>query len=236
MFIMGAISIATMVLLPTMLQSLMQYPVNAAGLLMMPRGIGMMIAMYLVGRFDNRMDGRYMIFVGFILSAWSMWRMSHFTLDVSERDILIPSVIQGFGSGLIFVPMNIICFSSLERHQVTEAAALYQLTRSVGNSVGISIVVTLIAQNTQINHEILGESLTFFSRALHGIANSPFNLNGPSGAALLDSEVNREAGMTAYVDNFLLMTYVIVAAMPLVFLLRGGRRGKHDDLPVVHEA
>jgi DHA2 family multidrug resistance protein len=236
MFLMGAISIATMVLLPTMLQSLMNYPVNAAGLLMMPRGLGMMFAMYIVGRFDRKLDGRYLIFLGFCLSAWSMWRMSHFTLDVSERDILIPSVLQGVGNGFIFVPMNIICFASLERRQVTEAAALYQLMRSVGNSVGISVVVMLLAQNTQINHEILGESLTFFSRALHGMANSPFNLTGPAGAAMLNGEVERQAGMTAYVDNFLLMTYVTITAAPLVLLLRRGRRDTHDDLPVIHEA
>src|SRR6516225_6250504 len=82
MFFLGIILNGTMVLLPTMMQALMNYPVLTTGLVTAPRGIGTMIAMFLVARLIGRVDTRLVILTGLALTAISLWQMTGFSLNM----------------------------------------------------------------------------------------------------------------------------------------------------------
>jgi len=225
MFSVGLIMTGTLALVPTMLQHLMDYPAMTTGLVTAPRGFGVMIAMLLVAPLINRVDSRLIILVGFLLTAVSMWQMSQFSLQMGMTPIIISGLLQGFGLGCTFVPLNIIALSTLSRHIMTQGTAIRSLMRNLGGSVGISILVAILAQNTQVVHSRLIEGL----RPDNPLAQAPylaapFSLNTPSGMAALNAEVTRQAAMVAYIDDFKLMMLIALASIPLLLLFREPRR------------
>src|SRR3569833_3161480 len=154
-FIVGAVMYATRALLPPMLQNLMGYPVTTTGLVTAPSGLGTMFAMLLVGRMVGRMDTRIMLLAGFGISAIALWQMSGYTLVLSQSDIVIPGIVQGFGLGLVFVPLSAATFATLDSALRPDGTAIYSLVRNIGSSIGISVVQTLATRNTAIVHASL---------------------------------------------------------------------------------
>ena len=146
MFSVGRIMTGTLVLVPTMLQHLMTYPAVTTGLVTAPRGFGVMIAMLLVVRLINRVDNRLIMLVGFLLTAVAMWQMSQSSLQMGMAPVIISGLLQGFSLGCTFVPLNIIALSTLPRHILTQGTAIRSLMRNLGGSVGISILVAMLAQ------------------------------------------------------------------------------------------
>src|SRR6202040_729887 len=172
-----------------------------------------------------RVDNRLIILFGLLLTAVSMWQMSCFSLQMSMAPVVSPGLLQGLGLGSIQVPVNIIALSTLPRHIMTQGTALRQLMRNLGGSIGISILVATLAQNTQIVHSRLVEGL----RPDNPLAQAPFlmppfSLTTPEGIAALNHEVTRQAAMIGYIDDFALMLMVILTSLPLLLLVRVPRR------------
>ena len=221
MFSVGAIMTGTLALLPTMMQQLMNYPVFTTGLVTAPRALGTMVAMFAVARVINRVDNRLIILFGFLLTAFAMWQMTGFSLAMDPRPIIVTGLLQGFGLGCTFVPLNITALSTLPRHILTQGTAIRSLMRNLGGSVGISILVATLAENTQIVHSRLTEALRPDNPLVHSpLFGMPYSLTSPSGVAALNAEITRQAAMVAYVDDFWLMMAVTLASIPLLLLLR----------------
>jgi MFS transporter, DHA2 family, multidrug resistance protein len=218
-FVVGIILLATLALLPPFLQNLMGYPVVTTGFVLAPRGVGTMIAMLLVGRLSGKVDPRAMILAGLCLTAVSLWEMSQFTLQVDAWSIVRTGVTQGLGLGFIFVPLSTITFATLRPQWRNEGTAMFSLMRNIGSSIGISVMVTLLARNTQANHALLSDQLTPFNSALQaaGHAWAPDTL---AGMLALNSEVTRQAAAIAYLSDFRMMMWVTLLALPLLALLR----------------
>ena len=217
-FVLGVVLFATMALLPPFLQGLMNYPVVTTGLLLAPRGVGTLIAMMLVGRLMARgADARVLACIGMLLTTYSLWMMMHFSLDVPERMIITTGVIQGLGLGLVFVPISTVAYSTLPQSTRTEAAGIFSLMRNIGSSVGISIVMTLLSRNTQINHAEIAARLTPYG---DNLAQMPQAFSGAMGMAALNGEVTRQASAIAFLDDFWLMMVMTAVAIPLLLLLK----------------
>jgi MFS transporter, DHA2 family, multidrug resistance protein len=224
MFFVGGILSGTLALLPTMLQSLMNYPVFTTGLVTAPRGIGTMIAMFVVGRMINRVDNRLIILIGFLLTVFSLWQMTGFSLQMGMAPVIMSGILQGFGLGCTFVPLNTLALSGLPRHILTQGTAMRSLTRNLGGSIGISIFEALLIQNTQIVHSRLVEQLRPDNPLTHvSLLAAPFSLTTPSGIAALNVEVTRQAAMVAYINDFALMMLIVLLLIPLLLLVRPPR-------------
>ena len=232
MFFVGIILNGTMVLLPTMMQVLMNYPVVTAGFVTAPRGIGTLIAMVMVARLIGKVDTRLIIFTGLALTAISLWQMTGFSLQMNMNLVLVSGILQGFGLGFVFTPLSVITFSTMSRQHLTQATAIFSLMRNVGGSAGVSIVEALLAENTQIVHSHLVEHIRPDNPLAQTLA-APYSLTNPHGIAALNAEVTRQAQMIAYIDNFHLMVLIIVASLPFLLLLRRpGRIVKPSAIPV----
>jgi len=220
-FIVGIVLLATMVLLPPFMHNLMGYPADDIGYLLVPRGVGTMIAMFTVGKLSGRLDVRYMIISGLILTSVSLWEMTLFTPDITGWDIIRTGITQGIGLGFIFVPLTTITFSSLAPRYRNEGTALFSLMRNIGSSFGISIMITYLSRNTQANHAALAEYINPFNLALRQVVEKgAFNLTSPQGLEMINNVVTREAATLAYLQDFRMMMWVILAAVPLILLLR----------------
>ena len=225
MFVIGIILLATMALLPPLLQQLAGFPVLTTGYVLAPRGIGTMIAMFVVGRLVGKVDPRLLLLSGLGLAAFSLWQMTQFNIDVGVWDIVTTGVLQGAGLGLIFVPLSAITFSTLPADLRTEAAGLFSLMRNIGSSVGISIVTALLTRSTQINHAQMAEHITPYMDALKAPGYpAMWSLHTTGGMAALNAELTRQAQMIAYLDDFQLLMWVTLAALPLILLLRKNMR------------
>jgi len=221
MFLVAIPLFGTMVLLPTMLQDLLNYPVLTTGFVLVPRGLGTMAAMFVVARLIGRVDTRLIILAGLTLTAVALWQMTGFSLLMGMGPVISTGVLQGFGLGLVFTPLSVVTFSTLPRQILTQGTAIFSLTRNIGSSVGIAIVEALLVENTQVVHSRLVEQLrpdNPLARLPHMAA--PFSLTDPSGIAALNAEATRQAAMVAYIDNFKLMMVIVIVGLPLLLLLR----------------
>ncbi len=105
MFAVGMVLLATSALMAPWLQNLANYPVEMAGLIMAPRGLGTMAAMLVAGRLSSRVDPRKLMAVGIGLLGYSLWGQTAWTPDVSEWEMILNTVIQGAGLGFVFIPL-----------------------------------------------------------------------------------------------------------------------------------
>jgi DHA2 family multidrug resistance protein len=232
-FFIGVLLFSTLALLPPMLETLMGYPVVTTGLVTAPRGVGSLISMFLVGRLITKVDTRLIILSGLAMSAGALWGMTRFSLQMDSSLIIWTGIIQGIGIGLIFVPLTALGFATLNPTLRADGAGVFTLVRNLGSSAGISIMQALHTQISQVLHSNMIERLrpdNPLARApwLH----APYSLTDPTGAALLNGAVNRQASMIAYIDDFRLMFIVALALMPMLLLMRRPpRRGQ--DAPII---
>ncbi len=220
-FVLGVVLLATMALLPPFLQNLLGYPVLTAGWVMVPRGLGTMIAMFVVGKLVGKVNARILILTGLGLSSFSLWQMAQFDMNVGSWPIVWSAMMQGAGFGFIFVPLSTLTFATLAPQYRNEGSSMYSLLRNLGSSIGVSIVVARLAEMTQANHAAIVEHLTPFRDALNpAILPQAWNWTTQAGAMALNAEVTRQASTIAYIDDYRFLMYVLLAAAPLVLLLR----------------
>jgi DHA2 family multidrug resistance protein len=220
-FVVGAVLYATLALLPPLLQDLLNYPVVTTGLVTAPRGAGTLAAMFIVGRLMSKVDVRLIIAAGFSMAAVSSWQMTGFDVQMDSSMVIWSGIVQGLGTGFVYVPLAAAAFATLTPALRNEGTALFSLTRNLGSSIGISAVTTLLTRNTQIMHAALGEHVSRYSpilRAQMPGGGSP----GLRTLAGLNATVTEQAAMIAYNNDFKLMMVLSLAAIPLVLLLRKG--------------
>jgi DHA2 family multidrug resistance protein len=223
-FIFGIVLLATMALLPPMLQNLLGYPVVTTGLILAPRGVGTMLAMMLVGRLITRVDPRLMVAFGLVCVALSLEEAARWTLEIGTWEVVTNGLLQGIGMGFLFVPMSTLTFATLDPRYRTEAAGMYALMRNMGSAIGVSVVITLLSQNTQRFHSVLAEHVSPFNWLYAPELLPPlWNWTDPRGLAALNAEVTAQANFMAYAFDFRLMAVMALAAMPFVLLLRRPR-------------
>jgi DHA2 family multidrug resistance protein len=218
-FVVGIVLFATLALLPPYLSQIAHYPILDIGLLLAPRGVGTMLGMILVGRLIGRVDARWPILVGMLLTAGSLHFMTEFGVDISRSDVIWIGFMQGMGLGLVFVPVSTVAYATLAPQLRTEAASLFSLVRNVGSSIGISVVMTLLSRATQINHADLIAQVPAYG-AEQALLPAAWNPDSFAGAAALNAEITRQAAVIGYVNDFWLMMWLTLAAMPLVYFLR----------------
>jgi DHA2 family multidrug resistance protein len=225
-FIVGLVLYATRALTPSMLENLLNYPVATAGLVTAPAGFGSMFAMLIAGRIIGKIQLRLILLIGFLIVAFALWQMTSYSLDLTQSNIIWPGVIQGFGTGLVFVPLSAATFATLRANMRAQGTALYSLVRNIGSSIGISMVQTLLVRNTVIVHASLAARVTEASPAWHNPAvAAAFDIHTPSHAALLDGAVTQQAQMIGYIDDFWLMMLLTLLVTPLVMLIRTPKPG-----------
>jgi MFS transporter, DHA2 family, multidrug resistance protein len=222
MFAVGMLLLATTALLAPWLQLLGNDPVETAGLLLAPRGIGTMIAMMISGRLSNKMDARIVMAFGVCLLTWSLWRLSQWTPAIDDGSLILNTMVQGAGIGFVFIPLNVAAFATLDAKLRYEATSFLTLVRSIGMSMGISIFEALVVQNTQVEHSVLSVFASPLNRAIgaspsiaHAI--SPLTAHG---AAVLDGMITYQSQVIAYNNDFWLMAIMSAPILLLVLLMR----------------
>ena len=218
----GLVLISSSSLLAPYLENLSGYPVAQAGLVMAPRGLGMLLSMQLAGRLINRVDPRLMMFAGFSLLTLALYMQIGWTPAVSDTYLAFTIIIQGAGLGLVFVPLQIIAFYTLPADLRTQGAAMLALVRSMGAAIGVSITTWLLDRMTQYEHAVLAGGVTPFLRPLQvgGAVTRMLNPHTVAGAVALNGIVDTQASIIAYVDDFKFMMLSTLPAFACLLLMR----------------
>ncbi len=219
MFAVGMVLLAVSALLAPWLQELGGYPVEAAGLIMAPRGFGTMAAMLIAGRLSNKVDPRLLMAFGIVILSWSLYRMTGWTPAVSEDTMILNTMLQGAGLGFVFIPLQVIAFATLDPALRTEGTALLSLVRNVGSAIGISVTGALVTRNSQIEHSVLTGFVTPLNRAFEG-AGAALSPVTAKGAEMLNALIGRQAEIIAYNNDWKLMMLMSLPMLLLLLLMR----------------
>lgn len=216
----GMLNFTPMVLMPPMLQSLFGYPDSIIGFILGMRGAGAVLGFF-AAMWIGRLDPRIGMTIGYLIQAASGIYMSSFDVNVTVTDVAINSVMQGFSVGVIWVPLTVATFATLNPQHLAEGSSIYHLLRNLGSSVYISLSVTLVIVTTTVNYAGLAEHISEFNKSLSlPWLLGAWNTDSLRGIVTLSGEVNRQAALIGYVNAFIAYTVASVAVIPLVLLVR----------------
>ncbi len=239
-FGLGFVLYGTVFALPQYWQILERFTAEQTGIILIPGGLASAAMMPLVGQLSNRIDRRFLVGAGMLLTIYSMWAFSgRFTLNTPEGAFFWPLVWRGAGIGLQFVPLSLLALATLPTRDLAQGSGLYNLFRQLGGSFGIAILTTILDRSRQTHHARLGAHLVATSQstrtALVGLTHHFAQAHAvhPRETALraLAGMLEQQAMLLSYVDLFRIIAVLGIAALPLLFLFKRGRGG---NLPAPH--
>ena len=242
MFLLGFVLYASTMLLPVFLQTLLGYSAMRSGLVLSPGGLVIAVTMPLVGFLLSKIAPRWLVIFGLCVSAFGLFGMAGFDLDIDYRTAMVARVVQSAGLAFLFVPINTMAFATVPREKMGSATGLINLARNIGGSSGIAIVTTLLARRTQFHQARLVGNMSPFDpnyvQALAGTAHmlASRGANATEAAAqaqgMFYGMLQRQSAMMAFVDSFYVLGIIFLAVIPLMFFIK--KVGPHKG-PVVME-
>jgi DHA2 family multidrug resistance protein len=222
----GLLTVPTMVLMPAFLEHIRGYPIDTVGLLQSPRGVGVMLAMFVSGRVSGKIDPRALIWFGLFCLGLSTGVMSTWTTDVGTWPIVWTGFVGGIGAGIMLVPVQMCAFAQLAPSKRNEGTAVFNLVRTMFSSIGVSITLAVFIAVGATGRAELVENVTPFNEALqYSQFSGAYTADSEHGLAVLDREIDRQATMQGYNASFLLIAIGAIVAMPLVLLIGRARPG-----------
>ncbi|WP_157490665.1 DHA2 family efflux MFS transporter permease subunit [Enterovibrio coralii] len=212
---------------PMMLEQLLGYPVDTTGFVMAPRGLASAIVLLSISRFIDRLDPRKLIVIGLLLNGIGSFFMMRYSLDIDIYWVLLPSIIQGAGMGLVFAPLSQLAYATLAPNQAVGGAVVFNLCRTLGGSFGISIVNTYFSQIQQKEWHALGGGLTPDNPLVQQFAASQGKgVTDPSFIATLTDMLHQQSTLLAFVYTFgfIMVSYFVL--IPLLALFKRPEKKK----------
>jgi len=214
-----------MLLQPVLFESVLQYPTFDTGLAMMPRGFGSLLSMLIVGRLVGKVGAKPLIYFGIATGLLGAWMMAHVGFNTTARSLIVPLVLQGVGIGFVFVPLSAVAFATLPKSLSAEAAGVYSLIRSIGSSIGISIVAVSLARGAQASWGALRGYVDPYRFELQQYLD-PLHLKAQGlGLAVIAQQLGLQAQMLGLLRAFWVIVASFVVMIPLVMMLKPGRGG-----------
>ncbi len=216
------------VLTPVYVQDLLGYSATLAGLVMMPQGLCMVLSLGLAGFFGTKLNQKAVLVAGIIMMSCSAGLMARFNLTTDFQTVVYALCLQGVSLGFIFVPLSVLSFTGVSNEKMGNATALWNLLRNIGGSVGIAIVMTLIARGAQIHQNYMVDHLTpldkgyYFTLAQMAPLLKMKGIAGGAEASVYGQLV-KQATMFSFVDVYYLLVFMMLACIPLVLLMKSAK-------------
>src|SRR4030088_1094475 len=220
MAVMGLVLFSTMALSSPFLQNVMGYPIITAGLLLASRGCGTFVAMMLVGRMMRHIEARTLIISGLSLTCLSLFYMTGWTDQTGVPEIVTLSIVQGFGFGLVFVPLSTVAFLTLPNHLRTDGTSMLTLMRNVASSIGISVVIAQLTEGSRRVYAVLSQHINPFNSAMQmPDVRGMIDLGTDKGRAMADVMVSLQAQIIAFSQDYQMVMLFTLCAIPLAIMI-----------------
>jgi DHA2 family multidrug resistance protein len=237
MFMIGFALFGTTVLIPQLLQTLMGYTAQSAGMVLSPGGVTVLVCMPLVGYLVSKRDPRYLAAFGFLVTAISLYHMTSLNLEMDFWTAVKLRAYQSIGLAFLFVPINTLSYTGIPRNKNNAVSGLINLARNVGGSVGISSVTTLLAQRSQYHQQVLVERASNYNPQFRDLAASLGNTfgGGTHGVSSAYQQIyltlQRQASVLSYIDTVWIFAIACAAMVPLAFFMK---RPTGGPAPMAH--
>ncbi|MEW6352526.1 MAG: DHA2 family efflux MFS transporter permease subunit [Thermodesulfobacteriota bacterium] len=220
----------SIVLLPLYLQTLMGYTAFLAGIVLGPSGGVALLMLPIAGKLTERIDARYLLAYGLIMTAYSLYYMSGFNLGIDFGTAAYSRMLQGLGMPFIFVPCAFLTMVYVPKEQMNNASAIFNLLRNLGGSFGVAFVTTLLARRAQFHQHRLVEHLTPYDPGFMirlgelkgGLAVKLGDFADTAGLAsgAVYQALQREAASLAYNDAFYVQALLMLAMVGTLWIIR----------------
>ena len=230
MFFLGFVLYSTTVLIPQLLQELLGYTAQLAGMALSPGGAVIMLMMPVVGILVSKVDTRILITFGCIVSASALFLMAGWDLSLDYGHAVRARMLQSFGLAFLFIPINVAAFAYVPKEKTNMGTGIINLARNIGASVGIATVTTMLDRRTQFHQARLTERVNELSAAYHNTLNGTQARLISAGATaahatsqahgMIYNTIQRQAAMLAFVDNFKMLGVVFLAVIPVLALMK----------------
>jgi DHA2 family multidrug resistance protein len=217
-------------LFPIFTQGMLHWTSWKSGLFVLPSTVTTAILMPFAGRFVMRTGPFPFLLVGMFLFLPAVYGMSQWNLESGTWDLMWPQIGRGVGLGLLFAPLSLVAMRYLHPKDVLQGAALYNLCRQTGGSLGIAVLATLIDHRSKVHYAYLSEHVTTLSAATwqrlqmlqSGLAARGMDPAATHDAAvqLLGGLVQRQASVLAFRDAYYFVIFAIGALLPFVWVFR----------------
>jgi DHA2 family multidrug resistance protein len=220
MAVMGLVLFSTMALSSPYLQNVIGYPIITAGLLLASRGCGTFVAMMMVGRLMRYIEARTLIVSGLSITCLSLFYMTGWTDQTGVQEIVTLSIVQGFGFGLVFVPLSTVAFLTLPNHLRTDGTSMLTLMRNVASSIGISVVIAQLTEGSRRTYAVLSQHVNPFNHAMQmPDVRAMIDMSTDKGRAMMDAMVNLQAQIIAFSQDYQMVMIFTLCALPLTLMI-----------------
>ncbi|USH02627.1 DHA2 family efflux MFS transporter permease subunit [Grimontia kaedaensis] len=219
---------------PMMLEQLLNYPVDTTGFVMAPRGLASAIVLLSISRIIDRLDPRMLIVIGLVLNGIGSFMMMRYSLDIDIYWVLLPSIIQGAGMGLVFAPLSQLAYATLAPNHAVGGAVVFNLCRTLGGSFGISIVNTYFSRIQQKEWNSLGGGITPENPVVQQFAAAQGqSVTDPGFIATVTNMLHQQSTLLAFVYTFGFIMVSYFFLVPLLALFKKGEK-REGGLPGGH--
>jgi MFS transporter, DHA2 family, multidrug resistance protein len=241
MLLIGGILVGTTQIVPQLLQTMFGYTATLAGMALSPGGMVMFVLMPVAGFLTTKVQPKYLVVIGLVLMAYAMWYPTGLTDDITFGYAAWLRVLMALGLPFLFLPLTTASYSGLPPNKTNQAAALFNVARNLGGSIGIALSQTLLQQHQQVHQAMLVANAVpsdvqyqqTLSRATAYFAaqGSAPALAAQQAIAWVGNVIARQSLLLSFIDVCWGFTAIAVLAIPLAFLLR---RVKLGQMPVAH--
>jgi DHA2 family multidrug resistance protein len=236
MFALGFVLYGSTMALPLFLQTMLGYSALQSGLALSPGGLVIMFLMPAVGFLLSKYQPRWLIIFGLLVSAFGLYQMTRFDLQVDFRHAVVARIVQSAGLAFLFVPINTMAFYYVSKQSVSYATGLINLARNIGGSSGIAMATTLIARRQQYHQQVLVAHATPLDLSYQSTLQSMQQMFIARGADVVQAAdraqklvynmIQRQAMMLSFIDTFWMLAGAFLVITPLMFLVKKTRPGK----------
>ncbi len=238
-FILGSVLFGTTVLIPLFLQSMMGYTAQQAGEVLSPAGFMLMLLFPIAGILSSKIDPRYMIACGFAMTSMALYHITNLSLAVDFRTMIMWRCYQMSGLAFIFIPISILSYVGVPRNMSNQVSGISNFIRNLGGSIGISMLTTFLARQSQVHQTNLVAHATSanpqFNQMLHGsAANMAKSGSGPAlalqqGYNQIMGLIQQQAALLSYVNAFWWAALIVACLVPMPFLLKKPKPGEAPE-------
>ncbi len=213
---------------PMMLEQLLQYPVETTGFVMAPRGLTSAIVLLVIARYMDRLDPWMLVAVGLGFNIIGTYLMMQYSMNIDHYWVLMPSIVQGLGMGLVFAPLSQMAYRTSSPENTVGGAVVFNLCRTIGGSFGISIVNTYFTRTEQREWHALGSDITLMNPELQQQAMMQHTtVTDPHFMAQIGQLLHQQSTLLAftYTFGFIFVSYIVLLPLLTLFKFKKGTAG-----------
>jgi len=224
------------VLIALFTQTIMGYTAFLAGVVLASGAIPSIVTMPLGGRLISIVDPRLIIGIGALVSGFGMLLASHLSNEAAFWQVAVPRILLGMGLSWVWVSLNAVSLAAVPVEKMGQASGIFNLMRNLGGSFGIAALTTILTRGAQVHQNRLvahvtrwdldvQERLGTLATAFQTAGSDPFTA-GKQALACLYSEIQKQASMLSFLDDFRLVAILLFAMIPLLLMMKGTKVGE----------